>query len=512
MTFKSCIPAVKRGVTALLGCALTAASIAAFAAPAGFAERDEAPAPGRVGVAVANYMIKTWPTLDDTSCGANCFSLDYAKVPAAPSPKYWEYTNGVPLVGIWKLYQHTGNKVYFDYVKKFVDTYVDANGKISYAVPYPTPSVRDATIQDVIQPSNLLFGLYEETKDARYLTAMAAQREVFKSIKTNSAGAFWHKPTYPNQQWLDGLYMAEPFLVKYCALYAAESDKAGCFSTATTQAKLMHEHLFDANTHLYYHAWNGAADGIWLGLDPKKGKTPPVTGAVATPVLWSRSIAWLYLGVIDMLDYLPRNHPDRALMLRIVNNVSYGLARYQDRKSGLWYQVIDLKDGPLPANGGYPGESIAAQPNFRETSASALFTYGLAKSVRKGYVSPYYLGVAHKGWRGVKSQIDIASNGDVKVHGTVVGMSIGGTYNSYVNADFRSDLTTGALPAPAASCSAAQLPGGFPTSFTSAPTVCKFIYVRDNVPQGIGAVLLAASEMEHRHLREHHGEHGDGRH
>src|SRR5262245_57210524 len=174
----------------------------------------------------------------------------------------------------------------------------------------------DPTIQDVIQPSRLLFGLYEATKDSRYLTAMANTRQIFHTIMANGEGAFWHKPTYPNQQWLDGIYMSEPFITRYGALYADKAiagDSQDCFNTATKQIKLVASHTFDPQKKLYYHAWNGATDGVWLGLG-LPSKVPPPTGTVVSPVLWARSIAWFLTGTVDVLEYLPANHPDRQAL------------------------------------------------------------------------------------------------------------------------------------------------------------------------------------------------------
>lgn len=453
------------------------------------------PVPGNTGNYIANYMINTWPVLDDFNCGYSCFSLNYATVPASPAPKFWEYTNGVPLYGMWKLYEKTGRQKYYDYVKKWVDTYVDANGVISYARAYPAGSTpNDPTIQDTIQPANLLFGLYTKTHDTRYLKAMQFVRSIYPTIKVNPQGAFWHKPTYPDQQWLDAIYMSEPFLVRYGATYATGTDQTDAFNTATKQIKLAAQYTFNPTKNLYYHGWNGATDGVWRGLDPTKGKTPPLTGQVTSPVLWARSQAWYITGIVDVLEYLPKTHPDRPALVQIVKNIASGLKQYQDPTTGMWWQVLDVGAGPLPANGGYPGETVQAQPNFIETSSSALFVYSLAKAWRLGLLSDDYMMIAKKAWVGVKSKVEVANSGaSVKLHGTVVGMSIGGTYNAYTNADFRTDLTSGPLPAPTESCSPSQLP----TNFTSAPLVCKFSYVRDNVPQGFGAAMLAATEMEY---------------
>ncbi|MFT3734850.1 MAG: glycoside hydrolase family 88 protein [Rhodocyclaceae bacterium] len=451
-------------------------------------------ASGTVGVKTANYMMNTWPNVDDYSCGNKCFSLQYATVPATANPKFWEYTNGVPLLGVWKLYERTGNMAYFNYVKKYVDTYVDANGVINYGTVNPVTGVagkNDPTIQDVIQPSQLLFGLYEKTKDTRYLNAMIATRKVVDTIKKNSAGAFWHKPQYANQQWLDGIYMTQPFLVRYARQYGDKvlpGDAATAYNIATNQIKLAHEHTFNAGKLLHYHGWNGAEDGIWLGLDGVKGKTSPLPTVQVSQILWSRSIAWYFIGIVDTLEYLPKNHPDYKKLYTLLSYIADGLTRQQD-SSGLWWQVIDVRNNKLPANGGYPGENIAAQPNFLETSASAYFAYGFAKAARLGLLDDGAKAVAKKAWAGVKSRIAIDGN-NITIKGTVVGMSLGGTFNAYTNVDSRTDLSTGPLPAPADQCTA------IPPRGTSAPLVCKFVFVRENVPQGIGAVLYAASELE----------------
>lgn len=458
--------------------------------------------PGAVGIAAANYMIATWPELDfapaDCTGPSDCFSLNYTTVPAGPSPKFWEYTYGVALYGLQKLYDRTGNQDYFQFVKKYVDRYVNAEGTIDYGRPWPYApdggpgqGPYEPVIQDVIQPSTLLFALYDSTRDPRYLAAMKNTRKVFESIPKNSSGAFWHKPNYAHQQWLDGVYMAEPFLTKYGALYAEAADAGDsvfCFDTAATQISIAANHTFDPETRLYFHAWNGAPDGVWQGLT-LPARVAPLTSV--SPVLWSRSLAWFFAGTLDVLEYLPEAHPGRPALLEVIANLANGLKRYQDPASGLWYQVIDVMSGPVPANGGYPMETDRpGQPNWTETSASALFAYALAKSVRLGYLGEEYLAVAKKGWTGVKSQIDIA-NETVTIHGTVVGMSVGGTYHAYVNADFRQDVTQGIPPAPSTCLTAAQIPPG------TTPTLdCHYVYVRDNVPQGFAAVLLASSELE----------------
>lgn len=463
-------------------------------------EPDEPLVASRLGIAAADYLIARWPELDNTAddCHgpSDCFSMNFASVPAGPAPKFWEYTYGVPLFGIQKLYEKTGDTKYLDFVRKYVDRYVDAEGVISHARSWPANpdgtalAPNDPTIQDVIQPSILLFGLHAVTKEDKYARAMKATRLVFDDIARNPQGAFWHKPTYPNQQWLDGIYMSEPFLVRYGATYAG-SDAKQCFDTAAEQIKLAAEHTFDPETKLYFHAWNGAEDGVWLGL-AAPSKVAPRTGQRVSPILWARSLAWFFAGTVDVLEYLPRDHAARPALLEIVHNIARGLEALQDPESGLFYQVLDVRNDALPERGGYPEESDRpAQPNWLETSSSALFAYAYAKAVRLHILDAKYLAVAKRAYAGVQSKVELGSDGSVAIRGTVVGMSVGGAYNAYVNADARDDLESGPPPAPTTCPTAAQLgPDRTP------PLECKYIYVRDNVPQGFGALLLAASELE----------------
>jgi unsaturated rhamnogalacturonyl hydrolase len=500
------IPGLLALAVSLIALALAAPPAQSSPSPSSSSSSSSpSPSPSRpIGVAVADYLIRRWPELDATPAdcdGADsCFSLNFASVPAGPAPKFWEYTYGVPLAGLERIYQRTHDPRYLAFVKKYVDRYIDGRGTISYARPWPQnaggalAAANDPTIQDVIQPSSLLFDLYAATHDARYLTAMTNTRRIFPTIKTNAAGAFWHKPSYPDQQWLDAIYMSQPFLARYGALFADRAtpgDARACFDTVTAQIKIAAAHTRDARTGLYAHAWNGAADGVWRGLAPPT-RVPPTTGAAVSPVLWSRAIGWYIAGIVDVLEYLPRNHRDRAAVLKILQDLAQGLRRFQDPTTGLWYQVIDVGAGPLPATGGYAGETDRpAQPNWLETSASAIFSYSLAKAVRLGFLPTRYRAVARKAWQGVKTRVEVAADGTVAIHGTVVGLSVGGTYNAYVNADIRADFKTGAPPAPARCPTAAQIPAG-----TTPPITCRYIYVRDNVPQGFGAVLLAASELE----------------
>jgi unsaturated rhamnogalacturonyl hydrolase len=382
----------------------------------------------KVGESLANYILATWPNLNTYT------------------NKDWEYTNGIVLYGVTKIYEKSGKPEYLNYVKTFVDKYVNASGTISYAT---SGSPRDPRILDTIEPSNLLFDLYKNTNDARYLTAMTSTRKVFPTIQTNSLGGFFHKPSYPYEMWLDGLYMAEPFLVRYGSQVSTVVDSTGadqsdCYATATAQFKLLAQELMDRKNptpskRLPVHAWADLA-----GLS-SAGKTAPLWANTTTgqsPTIWSRSLGWWALALVDVLQYLPQNHPDYQTLVGIFVDVAAGLKATQDPATGLWYQVTDQG---------------AMTDNWLETSASALFVYALKRGVKQSILGSDYDAVASAGWEGVKKKVAIAGN-TVTVQGAVGGMSVLSSYAAYVGAKS---------------------------------------LVADNVPHGLAAVLFAASELEY---------------
>jgi len=140
-------------------------------------------------------------------------------------------------------------------------------------------------------------------------------------------------------------------------------------------------------------------------------------------------------------------------------------------------------DAPPPANGGYAGETDKpGQPKLARDVVKRLFSYALAKAVRLEIISSDYLAVAKKGWAGVKSRIDIGTDGSVK-HPRHRGRHERGRNGTTPIPTLISarTLTTGTPPAPSTCRTAAQIPAG-----TTQTLDCRYTYVRDNVPQGFG--------------------------
>ncbi|WP_420238947.1 glycoside hydrolase family 88/105 protein [Telmatobacter bradus] len=300
----------------------------------------------------------------------------------------FKYELGTYLEGIDAVYQKTGDKRYYDYMKSAVDELVTPEGSI--------PTYKPAEFQlDSILMGRQLLRLYATTGDKHYLKAAGLLYDQLQKQPRTPTGGFWHKQRYQNQMWLDGLYMAEPFYAEYARVTHHE-DK---FADVALQFQLVDEHLRDAKSGLLFHGWDAAKQERWA--DPQTGRSPEI---------WARAEGWTVMALVDTLDSLPEN--SRKPLLEMLNRQAAALVKVQDAQSGLWFQVLD--------KGGAKG-------NYLESSASCMFVYALAKGVRKGYLPASYSVAAEKGYQGILRQFIVATGDDVSVTGTVRVGGLGGT-------------------------------------------------------------------------------------
>lgn len=301
----------------------------------------------------------------------------------------WSYDHGVVLEGFDALWQLTGDKRYFDYIKKTMDHYVDAEGNILYY------KQEDYNIDNVKNGRSLLT-LYRITGKPQYLKAAALLRSQLDKQPRTSDGGFWHKKIYPNQMWLDGLYMAEPFYAEYAAF--TKDEKA--FDDIAKQFILMEKHSRDSKTGLLYHGWDESKEQQWANKN---------TGT--SPNFWGRAMGWYGVALVDALDNFPANHPQRPAIIAILNRLATAIQKYQDA-AGLWYQVLDKPTG---------------KGNYHESSASCMFIYTIAKGVRKGYLPASFFKVAEKGYAGIyKEMVEKNPDGSINLKGTVTVSGLGG--------------------------------------------------------------------------------------
>lgn len=280
---------------------------------------------------------------------------------------FFGYAQGVGCCAMLQIWKTTGERRYYDYVKQWADSLINEQGEI-HLYDMATYNL------DYVNSGKVLFDLYRETGDERYKKAMDVLIRQLKNQPRTLEGGFWHKLIYQHQMWLDGLYMASPFM----AQYGAEFNKPEWIDEAVKQFRLCHEHTYDAKTGLYHHAWDESKSQRWA--NPKTGHSPN---------FWGRSIGWWFMAMVDVLDFVPENHSGRADLIGYIKGLAEALPKYQD-KDGLWYQVIDQ-----PTRKG----------NFPEASVTTQCMYGYAKAVNKGYIDAKYRAVAEKALQGLKDKL-----------------------------------------------------------------------------------------------------------
>jgi unsaturated rhamnogalacturonyl hydrolase len=180
-----------------------------------------------------------------------------------------------------------------------------------------------------------------------------------------------------------------------------EFDEPAIFDDVAHQILLVARHTRDPLTGLYYHAWDETRSMEWA--DPQTGLSRN---------FWGRAMGWYAMAIVDVLDFLPRDHRDRPEIVRILRDMSDALARVQDPVTGMWYQVLDMPN---------------RKPNYLETSASSMFAYAFAKGVRQGYLPAEYRGIAQRAYDGiVREYVRTDDDGMLSVHGIVEVAGLGG--------------------------------------------------------------------------------------
>jgi len=276
----------------------------------------------------------------------------------------WDYTAGVVLLAIQRVGEATGSAKMLAYVKENMDRFVQPDGTI-------TGYQLEEFNLDQIAQGRLLFPLWQRTKDERYRKAADHLRDQLRRHPRTSEGGFWHKQIYPQQMWLDGLYMAGPFYAEYARTFG----EPAAFDDVAKQFLLVARHTRDARTGLMYHGWDAAKTQKWADT---------ATGLSAN--FWGRAVGWYMVAAVEVLDYLPKSHPDRATIIATLGDVAEAVARVQDPVTGLWWQVLDE-----PNRAG----------NYLEASASSMFVYALAKAARLGYVDARFRATATRGFDGL---------------------------------------------------------------------------------------------------------------
>lgn len=322
-----------------------------------------------------------------------------------PSLK-WDYCHGLELGAMMDVYDRYGDAKFYEYALAYADTMVNEDGTIKKY------KLTDYSL-DRINSGKMLFRIYEQTKNDKYKKALDLLRSQFEGQPRNADGGFWHKKVYPNQMWLDGLYMGTPFLAEY----AYRNNEPQAYQEVINQIKIVARHTYDPANGLFRHACDVSKREKWA--DKETGQSQHC---------WGRALGWYMMAIVDDLDFIPQHEPGRDTVLVILNHIAETLKKYQSPE-GLWYQVMDKS--------GEPG-------NYLESSCSAMFVYSLFKAVRKGYIPSSYFAVARKGYEGILNEfIKVDENGLVSITKACAVAGLGGKnyrmgdYDYYIHEQIR---------------------------------------------------------------------------
>jgi len=297
---------------------------------------------------------------------------------------------------------------------------------VNYFV-HPDGSVTDYRLKeynlDRIFPGRNVMTVYKRNPDPKYKMALDNFIEQLKTHPKTNSGGYWHKQIYPWQMWLDGIFMGSTFMVQY----AKEFNAPEWYDVATAQTKMIYEKTLDPATGLLMHAWDESCQQKWCN---------PETGQSQYP--WSRAMGWYVMAILDILDYLPADHPDRDDLISILQKTCDALLKVRDPKSGIWYQVLNY--------GGREG-------NYLEGSGSAMYIYVFAKGARLGYLENKYRDIASDAFDDfIKELVTVDEKGKVIIRNICGGCGLGGnpyrdgSYEYYINEKRFDNDTKGVAP------------------------------------------------------------------
>jgi unsaturated rhamnogalacturonyl hydrolase len=263
----------------------------------------------------------------------------------------WNYEDGCVLMGCVQLYEATKDKLYQKFVLEYLEKFIGEDGAIK---GYDKTSFNI----DSINTGKILFYAYEWTEEERYREGICRLMEQLKEHPRTPSGSFWHKKIYPNQIWLDGLYMAQPFYMMYETRFGAKEN----YGDIIRQFQNVRNNMYDKKKGLYYHGYDESKTVFWADKD---------TGT--SPNFWLRSMGWYLMAMIDVIEVMDKTEVKYlALLKELFQEAIEGLLAYQDSESRLFYQVIDHPE---------------VKENYLETSGSAMVGYALLKGCVLGVLS-----------------------------------------------------------------------------------------------------------------------------
>ncbi|KAJ2985434.1 hypothetical protein NUW58_g5530 [Xylaria curta] len=314
-------------------------------------------------------------------------------------------------------YDLTGDEKYASWYRGQIDALVQDNGTIkNWQYEY-------YSLDNYRMGNNLLYW-YEKTGEEKYKKAASVIRQQINRTPRTATGGFWHRdPNYPNQMWLDGIFMADSFYAKWTKRF--DNKNTSAWDDIALQYDNIEAHTRNRTTGLLKHGYDESKVAVWAD---------PVTGAA--PLVWDRAVGWYFMSLLEVIPVWPKTHPARKRLINYFTTLAAALKKTQD-KSGGWWLIMDE-------------QYVGAKGNYIESSGSAMFTFGFLKGIRLGLLDQkQYLAPAKKGYNLLLNKFIVEKDdGTVDWEGTVeVGsLSSNGSYEYYISVPLAVNDYKGAGP------------------------------------------------------------------
>ncbi len=378
-----------------------------------------------------------WLTYSEMKRVSHPYLLDFSKKPK------WSYVMGIEMEGMLDTYERykDGNDAILSYLKEYPETMIDEKGNVT-GYKYEDFNLDNVRTAKFILRMHNLFPTKGTEK---------ALKTIFKQLQNQprtKEGVYWHKAIYANQVWLDGIFMGLPFYCNYAVQTMKPKKAEKYLDDAVDQMVKTDYRTYDEKTQLWKHAWDETHEQFWA--DKENGKSQHT---------WARALGWYVMAMTECLDAMPENYARRNEVIDLLNKAMASVVKYQDKQTGVWYDVMDVKD----------------TRNYLESTASSMFAYVLLKGYRKGYLGEKYRDAGVKAYNGILKQF-IKVNPDKTI--------------SLTNCCAVSGLGPG--PGPYVKKPNYKRDGSF-EYYMSEP-------IRDNDAKGVGPFIWASLEMEQQGL------------
>ena len=316
----------------------------------------------------------------------------------------WNYTHGLLLQSMLQTAEkHPEIEASVDkYVHVYLDSIIQKNGTINYY------NKKNYTL-DHINPGKMLIMAFEKFKEPRFKVALDTLYSQLKSHPRVSEGGFWHKKSYPNQMWLDGIYMEAPFYCEYAKRYLTGEEQQKAYDDVVNQIMTIARHTYDSDKGLYRHAWDESKEQKWA--DKETGRAPHV---------WGRALGWYCMAMVDVLGFLPQDYAGKDSILSILVPLCKNIRGLQDKDYSAWYQVMD------------EGQRTG---NYLETSCTAMFAYTFVKGAINGWLPEEFLNYGKEAYEGLNKHF-VRQNPDGTISLTRVCAVAGLGGNPYRSGSF----------------------------------------------------------------------------